>query len=740
MTTRSTLATLGLALAGGVALLVFLATRDEPRAPVAVEQAAAGAAPRPPVVERVEAAAAVEPGASADGVHEPERAPLPDQPGPATVEVRVVAREGGRPLEDVGVRVFHRDRLVAAKRVRTGAGARTEGDARSEAGEQPDAPLVTGSDGVVAFEVPAMLPLRVRAAGRGESAGEASVDVRPLAPGARERVEIALETAWTRVFFGRVLSAVEDAPLEDVLVSVEEGAHVFEDGELVERGRRILETRTGADGLFELRVPAWKPSAARLEARARSLALVPLVEGHETPDRAQVVRLDPSAALVVRLSRGSGPIAGLVVDVTTPALALVEREHRMHAHSLSYSWRATTDASGVARLDGLPARRWLDLTVREGGRALLFEREPLSLAPWETRTVEIALHEGRTVRGRVLENGAALAGARVWLLAPGGGAVRHLSATDRPAETAESGADGRFAFADVLPGRWWVGLAPADFDEPEALLSLPAEVEVIAGVDPREVVLEAARGATISGRVLDPAGEPAGQRLVFASSREPFLFRTAASQDDGSFAIGPLPPGVYELGAADASGDAAPAEAISVRAGARDVVLRLRAGGVIEGTVVDATTRATCEGEITLAVTIEGRCGEYADRTREGRFRHGGLLPGTYALLASTEDGRAGFVRGVELAGGAVRSGIEVAVRPGAKLRLLGASATDDATYEVACEGTTVACGTLGPGAAQIVALPAGALTLRTTAAGRSAEQEIVLTAGEERAVALGGG
>src|SRR6185295_6513656 len=100
------------------------------------------------------------------------------------------------------------------------------------------------------------------------------------------------------------------------------------------------------------------------------------------------------------------------------------------------------------------------------------------------------------------------------------------------------------------------------------------------------------------------------------------------SQEDGSFALGPLGPGRFTLRAMN-SGKFAPSDMVRAEAGQADVTLRLRAGGSFRGRVVDAQTGEGCAADLAWTPQHQGT-GDFEFGTTmsgtgpDGTFGHGG--------------------------------------------------------------------------------------------------------------------
>jgi uncharacterized GH25 family protein len=121
------------------------------------------------------------------------------------------------------------------------------------------------------------------------------------------------------------------------------------------------------------------------------------------------------------------------------------------------------------------------------------------------------------------------------------------------------------------------------------------------------------RGYAISGRVIDEDGKPIAKARVTVGDARRFDWSSFAARDDqdpnaaitddkGQFRIAAAAPGTHTLHASD--GEHAPARSAPVKVDGRPVSgveIRMKAGGVLAGTVVDATDKPVAFATVRIA-------------------------------------------------------------------------------------------------------------------------------------------
>jgi len=278
------------------------------------------------------------------------------------------------------------------------------------------------------------------------------------------------------------------------------------------------------------------------------------------------VRKGARAALVLGVERfGNGPwedltialqaaalVEGRVIDARTRAAVAGARVVLSPAadDALESIRRAECDGKGEFRLEGVAAGSWVADVVAAG--YLAPAAQALEAAPGAHLRVDLALERGGVVEGRVVDRaGAPIRDARVEL----------LDADRRPAVS---------AWARARRSAWAAGLANAAAGR---LLPL-GELGVLLGAIPYP--------PPPGARPTPPAEQAAGVAL----SLEGFT-----TDDAGRFRVDAVPEGRFVVRAthdAYAPGEGGPVT-ISAKGTAPGVVVTLRRGATVEGTVVDAT-------------------------------------------------------------------------------------------------------------------------------------------------------
>lgn len=358
------------------------------------------------------------------------------------------------------------------------------------------------------------------------------------------------------------------------------------------------------------------------------------------PESVATVRTEGDLVVRVRFASDAAPAVDVGVYVRAPGGGALGVDLR-------------TDASGVARLSGLPAGEVLVQPDRCAGVHAV-------IAAGEEREVEVRVPRGLAVRGWVVDVARApVGGARVYAKRVQHHAFFQLVAT--------ADADGVFELRDVEPGTGL--LARAEGYQPSHH-GRGAEVSGVPG-ETQDVTLRlGARAHRLQGEVVGEDGELVPHALVAIAvdedarkqidgvlpQKQPSEFQRPIDLEEfvlrcdaaGRFDSREVPMGETLVLARAMDGRAASlgAAKVLVRAGADNrVLVRLSRGAVIEGQVRDeggapvVGLSVLSEWKGTLALgNLEHDLGHLVAAGRavtdaDGRFRLSGLLTGEHQLV-----------------------------------------------------------------------------------------------------------
>jgi hypothetical protein len=338
--------------------------------------------------------------------------------------------------------------------------------------------------------------------------------------------------------------------------------------------------------------------------------------------------------------------------------------------------------------------------------------------PGERRTLEIRLGSGGSVHGQLLDGaGRAIAGQEMWRMVGRWSNLRPVlfDSYEAPAATARTDELGRFRFDEVPVGVWCVGIA-ARSSRGRSSLNLPAYAEPVAITTEGEIVelnLRVDADLFLRGKVLDPAGHPVPRISVMGWLEGTDVHTNEQTDDTGSFKLGPLQGGTWSLSVFLSNSPHAAGDSVRAQAGSEDIVLQLRVGGSISGTVLSATGEQLDSCMLTLtaldAPTPFWSWGEQ----RGGSFKLQGLLPGRYLIAARDRSGAVGFSAPIALAEGQQLDGVLVRLTLGAKLRLRYEGEFETASYSVFVDGLPVNHNSISKHGSTEESVPPGAVEVR---------------------------
>lgn len=337
------------------------------------------------------------------------------------------------------------------------------------------------------------------------------------------------------------------------------------------------------------------------------------------------LRLRPGASVEVVVTErpGGAPVAGAVVELRS-----------------TLTWKATTNAQGVAMLKGI-GETWAPLVARAPGFAPAAMMLDTSGNAETVERVALAMARGAAVSGRVLdEAGAPVAGARVVAT----NASEPLPVVDPRRDAITADAKGAFALPALSAGTWRLTASHGDL---APATSVPLTVD---GVNPRTgIELRMQTGAIVRGIVKDKAGAPiagADVRVVAQGHVYWRARRQAFTDDAGRFAIAGLARRPVDIVAwHDSAGASAIAPVDLAAKREHDVAITLDIAGTITGTVVDKLGAPIADAPVIAEPDWSGGTADRAAWTvrgvqetisdQGGAFRFAGLPDGSYRIRAA---------------------------------------------------------------------------------------------------------
>ena len=500
---------------------------------------------------------------------------------------------------------------------------------------------------------------------------------------------------------GRLFSRATGQPIADAAIGV-----IVLSSDATGRSRlRIADVvpraPSGSDGAFMVQSIAANEVLSVLAAGFAWTLFGPATLSRiDEPAATIFIERDARLHAIVR-GAGGAPISGARVTLMSDPVMFADSAIAALAPlSHGYQFEAITDARGEAVLANLIASRTFHAVVelRDAPPDQTWLSHPiaLKLAPGEEATREWQVAGGIAVRGRIVdESGQPLQDALIWVAREDGpferaadGRVRFAVGGDSHVAAQQFADDsGRFEFAPLPAGSWWIGPAPwsrtsvghRDHD----LVPLATRLELLEGRVAEEIELRAVRGLFITGRAEDRRSAGVAARLLAVSLAAPLAAGAADGSaggapaevvgycdDEGWFRIGPLSAGDHELRVEPNDARQGRTRSAPIAAGTRDVRIAVPDAARLDvrciapdGAVVAARLAVVQQdGERIAWLDGRGRGGDHDDTIE-------GLPAGAYSIGATTDDGFAGVIDNVVLVEGEARS-VRVALERGGSVEL----------------------------------------------------------------------
>ncbi len=629
--------------------------------------------------------------------------------GPALVIARVTAIETGEPVAHVFVTAWRDAGTVLA----TPQEIETDESGTAEIEVEPDVGLI------------------VSAQGDGRRTGTANLPIAALSRGERREVALAVCTQEDLVLHGVVLRRDTREPIAGVLVT----------GAPRRRNGLAPETKTANDGAFQLALRSFATISVRYEHPDYGTAVTLIAGLSDASTTAIEILLEPCAAVRAQIVSADGADTSEWIAVASTARTSIAQPSSAWAQdALVASWFAGVGSNGIALLERLPAHAPLALEIRRGSRTVWQSSSDVVLEPGEVREMQIRVgasaivgvvreQSGEPASGVEIRAGPARDRAREFVMAP--------DRTLRASATTDS--VGSYRLEGLAMGAWLVGPAPVPYRESDPRRDpTPIAERVVldsADVDAQhDITLE--RGEVIAGRVERSDGSAANgarvQALFGPSAGSVDTFTNA----DGTFVIGPLSAGAWDLFAIATDGANSPAQ--RVESGSEGVKL-------VIGVPSTFSVRIVGEGgaPIPLAtvsvVAADGKGDLISSPTdTRGFCELRTLASGVYNVSAVTPDGRFAAERDVVLAaGGSVAIELVAVIAGRARLRFDGP--TDTALVLVFDSGLVVQTSVVTRGASLDIYGPVGTVEVHLHYGDKSDIKSVALARGSVPALVFDG-
>lgn len=493
-----------------------------------------------------------------------------------------------------------------------------------------------------------------------------TVEVPALEPDEVREVRVPVLTRPDATFVGRLLDAATGAPAVGVRVQMEATKGMS----MSDRIRRLRLDKpsvanTGEDGMFEVPFHTWCDDYATFYAPGRHLQRVHL----EKPEEGETYECSLRRSSVIE-----GVIEGMYSDDARLEASFGIRDLAFPAVVRGGSWNdvglyGEIEADGGFRLVDIPSKVRVRLRMMLGREILREWPDEIRLKPGEALSLNWPAPREPALRGTVTDSeGKPVRDQYLYLFKAGVQGGKLLNTYVQPWRYAQTDSKGIYTFDELGAGDWTVGLAPRNRAPKGARRARDLEFAPIARsittIEGETAVLDfvADAGLYITGRVLDPTGQGVDSSV---SATSPVGRVSGLTEPDGSFRLGPVPAGTFELVATALERSLlAPSASVLAEPGAASLTLELEPGAAIQVRFVESTGGNALAAEAYLSGTGQPRS---TSRSRGSNvYAFSNLTPGVYHLAGVTEDGRVGVQRNLEMQSGPEVREVEILVGPAA--------------------------------------------------------------------------
>ncbi len=465
------------------------------------------------------------------------------------------------------------------------------------------------------------------------------------------------------------------------------------------------------EGFFEVDA-SQRGSLAWITAPGLSPTVIGLDAVHASASKARDVWLQPAGLLGLDLRDDTGRgIEGAEVFITTSTHSIVQTDAEPIQHRL-VEWSAKTSPFGRAEFANLPVEAPLKVDIRVDGSPILKAPPTQMLTAGEARELRWTVAGGTQIYGQLHgDEDLPLTGQELWLLPASEDKSKLATASDQARALHKTHTDqaGHFAFSGVPAGAWWI--VPAVRGEETRLAPLARRFDVLEGLNELEVGLEVFPARWVSGRIEAEEGQELGVHRVWLQASGVSGHLTSWSDEAGDFRIGPVAPGLVEVGVYPSAEHAGSAP-IVCRAGDDQVELRLSTGSRLRAMLASPTGGALPEVDRILLTRQGGQIEVGKSLVFED------LEPGTYGLFVRTKDGRVAWAHRVAL-GKSRRTGEAILeLQPAGRVQIHGPG-----EYRLWVQGACVGMGTLAKGESVEEQVPLGLFRVERPDRNKPAEE-----------------